>query len=261
MKEINSSANKNYKLCIQLAMRKYRDKFGLYLIEGSKAIFEAMQCNAEVVAIFLRAGYETNLEVSFEYASFSQDVYVLNDILFKNISQTETSQGIIAIVKKKTYTEENFAEACKTGNMLVLDRLQDPGNIGTMIRTADAAGYQGIICLKGTGDVFSPKVVRAAAGSIFRMPILFIETEKDLLVFVKSLGKRVVSTCFDAKIDYFDVDLKSEVALLIGNEGSGLSSELIDGSDIKVKIPMKETVDSLNAAVAAGILMYESKRA
>ena len=260
MKEINSSANKNYKLCMQLAMKKYRDKLGLYLIEGSKAIIEAMQCDVEIVAVFLRADYAGDMDAELKGFRFSATVYVLRETLFKNIAQTETSQGIIAIVKKKDYSEREFADLCAEGNILVLDKLQDPGNIGTMIRTADAAGYKGIICLKGTGDVFSPKVVRAAAGSIFRMPILFIDTEKELLTFVKKLGKKVVSTCFDAELNYFDVDLKSNVALLIGNEGSGLSKELIYGSDIKVKIPMKETVDSLNAAVAAGIVMYETKR-
>ena len=253
---------------MQLATRKYRDKLGLYLIEGNNAISEAVQCDVEIVAVFVRAdckgefakasggsqGQNGKLEAKGWY--LLGNTYVLSETLFKNIAQTETSQGIVAIVKKKGYSEKEFAQLCEDGNVLVLDRLQDPGNIGTMIRTADAAGYKGVICLKGTGDVFSPKVVRATAGSIFRMPLLFVDTENELLEFVKKLGKRVVSTCFDTELNYFDADLKNNVALLIGNEGSGLSKGLIDGSDIKVKIPMRETVDSLNAAVAAGILMY-----
>ena len=253
-------------------MRKYRDKLGLYLIEGSNALEEAKKCDAKIEAVFVKidcfdkfakakgsANVLADVQVASDLGDF-ENAYLVNEALFKNIAQTETSQGIVAIVKKRDYSEKEFANLCKDGNILVLDRLQDPGNIGTMIRTADAAGYKGVICLKGTGDVFSPKVVRAAAGSIFRIPILFVDTETELLTLAQKLDKRVVSTCFDTELDYFDADLKNNVALLIGNEGSGLSKELIDGSDIKVKIPMQETVDSLNAAVAAGILMYERIR-
>jgi len=273
VKEITSNANKNYKLCVQLATRKYRDKYGLYLIEGSKLIEEAMLCNVEIKVLFLRENYES------DYGAFGNtdgasaadgipaadgasilEVSVLKKNLFDVIAQTETSQGIIAIVEKRKYGAEEFFDKCNSGNILVLDRLQDPGNIGTLIRTADAAGYKGVICLKGTGDVFSPKVVRAAAGSLFRMPILFVDTAEEVLELVKSRGKKIVSTCFDADVDYFDVDLKTNIALLIGNEGQGLSERLITGADVKVKIPMSPSVDSLNAAVAGGILMYESLR-
>jgi TrmH family RNA methyltransferase len=117
-----------------------------------------------------------------------------------------------------------------------------------------------VIAIKGTCDIFSPKVVRAAAGSIFRMPLLFIDTAAETLTILKSQGKKIVGTCFDAETDYFHADLKNDIALLIGNEGGGLSRELIEGADMKVKIPMEPFVDSLNAAVAAGILMYENKR-
>jgi len=254
MKEINSSANKQYKLCTQLTSKKYRDKYGLYLIEGDNLIAEAVACNVEITAVFLshQYGHAKTLAIP--------EPYILSEKLFNNIAQTETSQGIIAIVKKREDTQSAFFSHCKAGNILVLDRLQDLGNIGTMIRTADAAGYKGVIAIKGTGDIFSPKAVRAAAGSLFRMPILLFDTAAEALAALKAQGKKVIGTCFEAKADYFDVDLKSDVALLIGNEGGGLSKELMAGADVNVKIPMEPTVDSLNAAVAAGILMYESKR-
>lgn len=254
MKEINSNTNKNYKLCTQLAAKKYRDKYGLYLIEGDNLISEAIKCNIEITAAFVREDYARISECAVP------EPYILSKNLYDHIAQTETSQGIIAIVKKRNYTESEFFNHCKSGNILVLDRLQDPGNIGTMVRTADAAGYKGVIVIKGTGDFFSPKVVRAAAGSLFRLPVLFIDTAAEALAVIKYQGKKIVSTCFEAGADYFNVDLKSDVALLIGNEGGGLSREWIEGADIKVKIPMEPDVDSLNAAIAAGILMYESKR-
>jgi len=254
MKEINSSTNKNYKLCIQLATKKYRDKYGLYLIEGDNLIAEAIKCNIEIMSVFVRKDYACLRGLAIP------EPYVVSKNLYDQIAQTETSQGIVAVVKKRSYTESEFFDRCKAGNILVLDRLQDPGNIGTMIRTADAAGYKGVIVIKGTGDVFSPKVVRAAAGSLFRLPVLFADTAAEALTVMKSHGKKIVSTCFEAEADYFTVDMKNDVALIIGNEGGGLSQEWIDGADIRVKIPMEGTVDSLNAAVAAGIIMYENKR-
>ena len=235
-------------------MKKYRDKYGLYLIEGDNLIAEAISCNVEITAVFLREDYRYAEGITVP------EPYVLSKKLFSNITQTETSQGAIAIVKKRNYTEGEFFSLCEAGNILVLDRLQDPGNIGAMIRTADAAGYKGVIAIRGTSDIFSPKAARAAAGSLFRMPVLFKDTAADALAVIKSRHKRIVSTCFDANTDYFHADLKSDIALLIGNEGGGLSGELIKAADIKVKIPMRREVDSLNAAVAAGILMYESKR-
>ena len=217
-------------------------------------IKEAVACNIDIVAVFVRCDYEYTDSIDV------RESYVLNKNLFANIAQTETSQGIVAIVKRKEYTEKEFFGLCEDGNVLVLDRLQDPGNIGTMIRTAEAAGYKGIVAIKGTGDIFSPKTVRAAAGSIFRMPVLFVDTPAQTLAIMRSFNKRIISTCFETEINYFDVDLKNNIALIIGNEGAGISKELIAEADLKIKIPMNTQVNSLNAAVAAGILMYESRR-
>ena len=146
------------------------------------------------------------------------------------------------------------------GNFVVLDRLQDPGNIGTILRTADAAGYSLAIVLKGTADVFSSKVVRAATGSLFRMPVVFMDSVDELMEFTRAAGKKLVATCFDTDRYYYDENLKENIALIIGNEGSGISRELIECSDLKIKIPMHGNIESLNASVAAGILMYEAVR-
>ncbi|MCL1809265.1 MAG: RNA methyltransferase [Clostridiales bacterium] len=254
MKEISSKANKNYKLCMQLALRKYRDKYGLYLVEGRNLFDEAARSGAETAAVFLRSDCPAPSFLDVP------ETYVLGKKLFDGIAQTETSQGIVAIVKKKHYSEREFFSLCGDKNVLVLDRLQDPGNIGTMIRTAEAAGYGGAVIMKETGDIYSPKAARAAAGSLFRLPVLFADTPLEALGVLKAHGKRAVATCSDAEACYYGADLGSGVALLIGNEGSGLCREFAEGADMKVKIPMAQGVDSLNAAVAAGILMYESRR-
>ena len=114
--------------------------------------------------------------------------------------------------------------------------------------------------MKGTADVFSPKTVRAAAGSLFRMPVVFMDSNSELVEFSGAAGKKLVATCFDTERYYFDEDLTKDIALIIGNEGNGISQELMESSDLKIKIPMQGNIESLNASVAAGILMYEAVR-
>jgi TrmH family RNA methyltransferase len=189
-----------------------------------------------------------------------ENVFVVEPKLFSELAQTETSQGIIASVKKPTLSLDKFIESKSPGNFVVLDRLQDPGNIGTIIRTADAAGYELVIAMKGTADIFSPKVVRSATGSHFRVPIAFIDNNEQLIEFCQKAGKKLTATCLDDSKFYYEEDLKENIALIVGNEGNGIDPSLIEKSDVKIKIPMQGSIESLNAAVAAAIIMYESVR-
>ena len=241
MREITSKDNRIFKLCEQLALRKYRDRFSEYIIEGENLVAEALKTGAEIEALICRRGYT---KIPRELLS---KTFVLEEKLFDRLAQTETSQGILAIVKKTEISKDMFAGE-RGSNFVVLDRLQDPGNIGTILRTADAAGYRLAIVMKGTADVFSPKTVRAAAGSLFRMPVVFMDSNSELVEFSGAAGKKLVATCFDTERYYFDEDLTKDIALIIGNEGNGISQELMESSD------------SLNASVAAGILMYEAVR-
>ncbi len=252
MREITSKDNRIYKTCEQLSLKKYRDRLGRYLIEGENLLEEAVKNGAAVETVLLRRGCD---KLPSELAD---KAFVLDERLFDRLAQTETSQGVLAIVEKPVTDKTDFIG--KAGNFIVLDRLQDPGNIGTILRTADAAGYTLAVVMKGTADVFSPKTVRAATGSLFRMPVVFLDSVSELSEFTKAAGKKLVATCFDTQCYYFDVDLTDNIALVIGNEGNGISSEIIESSDIKIKIPMHGNIESLNASVAAGILMYESVR-
>ncbi|MBR4409799.1 MAG: RNA methyltransferase, partial [Firmicutes bacterium] len=200
MREITSKDNKIVKLCEQLAARKYRDRLGLYLIEGENLLEEAVREGAAVDTVLMRKGYSGRMQPGLEDKTF-----VLDEKLFDRLAQTDTSQGILAIVKKPGVSQADFIEKGAVGNFVVLDRLQDPGNIGTIIRTADAAGYSLIVAMKGTADVFSPKVVRAAAGSLFRVPVVFIDDYDELVAFVKAAGGKLVATCFDTDRYYYDV--------------------------------------------------------
>ena len=283
MNQITSKDNKIFRSFEQLLQKKYRDQRGEYLIEGENLIVEAIKTGQELRTILVRANRQDDyaeliddacgLAVDDRTAVVRTNAFSIAENLFDKLSQTETSQGIIASVRKQDFDKEDFLE-CKCGdsdassesgidrdgNFLVLDRLQDPGNIGTIIRTADAAGYRLVIAMKGTADIYSPKTVRAATGSLFRMPVVFMDSSTELVEFTRAAGKKLVATCFDTDSYYFDEDLTEDIALVIGNEGNGISNEIIESSDLRIKIPMHGNIESLNASVAAGILMYETVR-
>ena len=254
MREIRSRDNRIYKRCEQLTVRKYRDQSGHYLIEGENLLAEAVKNQAQIETVLVREGYERPIPPGLE-----QKLFLLDARLFDRLAQTATSQGILAIVAKKEYRKEDFL-LTPGGSFVVLDRLQDPGNIGTILRTADAAGYRLAILMKGTADVYSPKVVRAATGSLFRMPVVYMASATELAEFTRAAGKKLTATCMDAPCCYYDEDLTRDIALVIGNEGSGISQEILESSDIRIRIPMHGNIESLNASVAAGILMYEAVR-
>ncbi|WP_312653031.1 TrmH family RNA methyltransferase [Aminipila sp.] len=270
MKKIVSQDNKIFKMCLQLENRKHRDKLGKYIIEGPNLIEEALKNNVVPDFLIIDESSLQSLEIielckkyTIEIGKPDQDrILVFEEKLFHKLAQTENSQGILGIVDKFTFTVGEFFGYPKegSGNILVLDRLQDPGNVGTIIRTADAAGYNGIMVLKGTVDIFSPKVVRACTGSLFRMPILFIDTPNHALEILKRYDKRVISTGFETQKYYYQVDLKKNIGLVIGNEGNGICQEFKEQSDEIIKIPMTGLIESLNASVAAAILMYEAMR-
>ena len=254
MREIRSKDNRIFKRCEQLTVRKYRDQSGRYLIEGENLLAEAVKNQAQIETVLVREGYERPIPPGLE-----SKLFLLDAKLFDRLAQTMTSQGILAVVVKDDHRKEDFL-AASGGNFIVLDRLQDPGNIGTILRTADAAGYRLAILMKGTADVYSPKVVRAATGSLFRMPVVSMASAKELVEFTRAAGKKLTATCLDAARCYYEEDLTHDIALIIGNEGNGISQELIESSDIRIRIPMHGNIESLNAAVAAGVLMYEAVR-
>lgn len=252
MREISSAENKIFKHASQLLTKKYRDAYCEYLIEGPNLLDEAIKCGAEIETVFVSPDYDwENMTEEAEQKGF-----MLSENLFKRLSETETAQGVIAVVKKAggsfRFTMDHG------GNFVVLDRLQDPGNIGTIIRTADASGY-GVLVMKGTADIYSSKVVRAAAGALFRVPIGFFDTVDELKSFTEKRGIRLCVTSMTAEKVYSQCCL-SDTAIVIGNEGNGVSQEMFEKADFTVRIPMKGKTESLNAAVSAAILMYENMR-
>lgn len=254
MREIRSKDNKIWKRCEQLTMRKYRDRSGLYLIEGENLLDEAIRNHVRIETVLVREDCQKALP-----PEAADKAFLLDARLFDKLAQTVTSQGILAVVAKAEVRKEDFI-GLTGSNFIVLDRLQDPGNIGTILRTADAAGYRLAILMKGTADVYAPKVVRAATGSLFRMPVVSMASTEELVEFTRAAGKKLTATCLDAQRCYYDEDLTHDIALVIGNEGSGVAPALIESSELRIKIPMQGNIESLNAAVAAGVLMYEAMR-
>ena len=254
MREIRSKDNKIWKRCEQLTMRKYRDRSGLYLIEGENLLDEAIRNHVRIETVLVREDCQKALP-----PEAADKAFLLAARLFDKLAQTVTSQGILAVVAKAEVRKEDFI-GLPGSNFIVLDRLQDPGNIGTILRTADAAGYRLAILMKGTADVYAPKVVRAATGSLFRMPVVSMASTEELVEFTRAAGNKLTATCLDAQRCYYDEDLTHDIALVIGNEGSGVAPALIESSELRIKIPMQGNIESLNAAVAAGVLMYEAMR-
>lgn len=253
MKVIGSSDNKVYKRIRSLQQKKYRDRLSRYLVEGENLVMESLS-EGLAATVLIRDDRRDLYDRFAEKDAYS--VFMTGD-LFRKVAQTETSQGILAEVEKRTYDAAAFKAAAK-GNILVLDGLQDPGNLGTILRTAAAAGYGGAVILKGTADVYAPKVTRAAAGALFRLPMYFAETAEEAAALLKEMGKTIVGTTPRNGVSYLEADLTTGIALVIGNEGNGMSEAALAVCDRNVYIPMHTGMESLNAAVAAGILMYKS---
>lgn len=257
IKQIKSPANDNFRFFERLYKRKYRERTGCYVIEGFNLIEEAEKNGAVLRTIFVREDFEHDDKI-FILEKQGYEIYSVSKDLFDKTVDTETPQGIAAVCEKPRLSISEFFS--NTENIVVLDRLQDPGNIGTIIRTADAAGFSGAIVMKGTADIFSPKTVRAAAGSLYRVGLLFLDDPAEAIRLLAENSRKSICTSPHGGELYFNADLAKNTALIIGNEASGACAEFLNSSDIKITLPMEGSIESLNAAVSASIVMYESVR-
>ena len=240
---ITSKANSVVKNAKKLHQKKYRKS--AYLIEGWHLFEEAVQAGVTIEKIFALESYRDQL------ATFPQTIWVSEEILL-DLADTQTPQGIVAVIQK----EEVGLPELHQGKFLFLEDVQDPGNVGTMIRTADAAGFTGVIVSEKSADIYSLKTLRSMQGShfhlpIYRMPVAtFVEEAKrsNLPILATTLSR-------DSK-DYRELSPLEDFVLVMGNEGQGISSVMAESADQLVHISMKGRAESLNVAVAAGILMF-----
>lgn len=256
---ISSSSNSQVKNLILLQKKaKARDEQGIFVIEGLKMFEEAKEAGILQKAFVSESFFQEKKQDNPEFfVDINYDIII--DSIFKEISETKTPQGIMGLVKKAEYSLEsmlNAPDAC----LLLLEDIRDPGNLGTMIRTAEGAGITGVIFNDSTVDIYNPKVIRSTMGSIYRVP--FYQTD-DFFKTLEDIKKQEI-TIFAGHLMGIPYDtegsFRNKCAILIGNEANGLSDQVSDMADIRIKIPMAGKVESLNAAVAAAILMYEASR-
>ncbi|MGN0341201.1 MAG: TrmH family RNA methyltransferase [Roseburia sp.] len=265
---ITSNSNPQVKNLIQLVKKaKARNEQRLFVVEGVKMFAEAPM--GWIRQVYVSESFESKEEHKklLEHVSYE----VVSDSVFKTISDTQTPQGILALLQQPSYELEdllNWPDGSPTSDglgdqsahLLVLEDIQDPGNLGTMFRTGEGAGISGIIMSRGTVDVFNPKVVRSTMGSIFRVPFYVAEDLKDTIEELKRRGVKHYAAHLLGSCSYDEPDYTGATAFLIGNEGNGLSDDIASMADCKIRIPMAGQVESLNAAIAATLLMYEAAR-
>lgn len=184
---------------------------------------------------------------------------LISDAVCRHLSDTRTPQGVTALVKKQETPLEEILARDENPCLFLLENLQDPGNMGTILRTSEGAGVSGIIMNRESVDPYNPKVIRSTMGAIFRMPFVIVDDFEDVLCRLKEAGVRTFAAHLDGE-DFYRQDYRGGCAFFIGNEGNGLSEELAARADGRIRIPMKGQVESLNAAVAATVLMYETLR-
>lgn len=215
-----------------------------------------------LVKTYVSAGFFSGADASFKKQVQASDYELVEDEVFKRISDTMNPQGILAVVKKKELFIKDMLEAKSQDRklFLILEDIQDPGNLGTIIRTAEGAGVSGVIMSEKTVDIYNPKVVRSTMGSIFRVPFIYVDNLADVADTLKKSGIKLYAAHLKGSRNYFKMDYSKPSAFLIGNEGNGLSHALAEKADALIKIPMFGQIESLNAASAATILMYEALR-
>lgn len=244
---IISKTNEYIKHVKSLSEKKYRDEYEEYVVEGIKLVNEAIEEKLNIKKILIckeLCGKEFNFK-NIEYVS---------EQVFKYISDTETPQGVMAIIEKKKFNGE-YGKI-----VFALDNLNDPGNLGTIIRTLDSAGINSLILSKGSADLYNPKVVRSTMGAIFRIDAEYAENLQSKLLNLKEQGYKIIVTSLQADKYIYDLPFKEKCVVVIGNESKGVSEKIMELADIKTKIPMLGRTESLNAAVAASIMAYEAVR-
>jgi len=253
---ITSTANQQMKrISLLLKKAKARNEEGIFVVEGRKMFAEAPKdwvTDIYVSETFLNEPEHKKMLEGREYE-------VVADSVLKSVSDTQTPQGILCLVKKPQYQLEDLLQKEQT-HLLILESIQDPGNLGTMLRTGEGAGITGVVMNRTTVDLFNPKTIRSTMGSIYRMPFFVTEDLKKTIEKLKEQQIAVYAAHLKGTLSYDEPDYRKGTAFLIGNEGNGLSDETADLADTYIKIPMEGKVESLNAAISASLLMYEVNR-
>lgn len=257
---ITSSSNSRVKQVIQWQKSaKERDGAGVFPAEGFKMFEEVPEDSVREVYVSQSAYEKVCSFPSLKKKLHDTGYELVSEDILARMSDTRTPQGILFIADQPRYMPEQLLDV-SAPLLVVLESLQDPGNLGTIIRTGEGAGITGVIMNKQTVDLFNPKTIRATMGSVFRVPFLYVDSLEEMITRLHEKGIHTYAAHLEGKRYYESFSFCGGTAFLIGNEGNGLSRELTELAQEAVKIPMEGRVESLNAAVAASLLMYEAQR-
>lgn len=257
---ITSHANKGVKEVIQLEQKaRARREQGLFVVEGIKMFAEAPVDMIEKVYIAENFLKQMSVSCKDKLESLSLCYETVSDEVFSKMSDTKTPQGILCVMRQNQYTLESMFTVLNP-MFIVLEAIQDPGNLGTIFRAAEGAGAAGIIMSGDTVDIYNPKTIRSTMGSVYRMPFIYTQNLNNIIEEMQKRKIAVYAAHLQGAKAYDTCDYKSGTAFLIGNEANGLKEGTAKKADTAIRIPMAGKVESLNAAVAASVLMYEAAR-
>lgn len=252
-----SNAQVKYVISLQNKSRLRREKQE-FVVEGIKMVMEAPR--DRVVKIYASESFEKSNENIAELLKSQSHYETVSDNVFAQMSDTKTPQGVMAIVAMKQYNIEDLFD--KNGNTFIVaaENVQDPGNMGTIVRTAEGAGVTGILLSGGCVDLYNPKTIRSTMGSIFRMPVVSEQEFGAAIDYISSKGVKFYAAHLNGDKNYTDCDYRTSCAFIIGNESNGITDETSEKCHELIRIPMAGKVESLNASIAAAVLMYEANR-
>lgn len=262
MTPITSTANEKIKRIRSLAMKKHRDAEGVFLLEGAEHIQKALSHNWQIETLLVTSDVKDDPatpQILSTCRTQNAFVYEITDKVASYATNRDNAQPLIGVFKQQLHTIDILTPT-STGLWLGLENIRDPGNLGTIIRTADAVGVQGILLIGHTCEAFSPEVIRATTGSFSAVPLIPISVP-DFLAWRTGFTGTIIGTHLHQKsVDYRELKPKSPTIVLMGGEQAGLSPELTDTCDTLAKIPMRDGIESLNLAVSTGIMVYELRR-
>lgn len=254
---ITSTSNVQLKQVAALLKKsKERKEQKAFVIEGRKLFEEICEDKDRLIRAYFSESYARETYGDGAFPDIPHEIVA--DKVFVSVAETVTPQGVLAVVRMPEYSLEEMVE--NAGTLVLLEDLRDPGNLGTILRTAEAAGVSGVILSKESVDAYNPKVIRSTMGAICRVPFLYAEDFLETLQQLKEKQVRILAAHLKGKQSFDAADYSGKVGILIGNEANGLSDAAAELAEEKVRIPMAGSAESLNAAVAAALLMYEAYR-
>ena len=254
---ISSTSSQQMKMISALQKKgKIRREQGLFIVEGLKMFLEAPK--DWIYKVYVSQSFLS--EEAGQRALNGRRYEIVADEVFRAVSDTQTPQGILALVRQPSYELSRVLASEPAPQLVILESIQDPGNLGTILRAGEGAGVTGVIMNRTTVDIFNPKVIRSTMGSIYRMPFVCVDSLKEAALEAKRAGIRLYAAHLKGTRDYDEEDYTGPCGFLIGNEANGLSDEAAKLADAYVKIPMAGQVESLNAAIACSVLNFEAAR-